>query len=116
MSRAVKMTIIMWRNQAAALYGWFYWTGIAMAVACLILTFSRNTAFGWRFDHMPLPLSWIAGALAISAFLAAEFGHTTVSIPYPEPALLVVDEPEDELGPWYGQQNLDESREYVEVQ
>jgi hypothetical protein len=51
----------------------FYWIGVASSLACFFLVFARNTEFGWRFEHSNIPLSWLAGAVAILAFLAAEF-------------------------------------------
>jgi hypothetical protein len=51
----------------------FYWIGVASSLACFFLVLARNTEFGWRFEHSSVPLSWLAGVVAILAFLAAEF-------------------------------------------
>ena len=53
-------------------YSTFYWIGIAMAVACVFLILAGNTESLWRFEHARIPLSWVAGAVAMLAFLLAE--------------------------------------------
>ena len=45
----------------------FYWIGVAMSVVCVALV--------GRVGKAPFPLSWAAGAVAILAFLAAEYCH-----------------------------------------
>jgi RES domain-containing protein len=50
-----------------------YWVGVVMAAACLILTATGNTSFGWRFEHAGVPLSWLAAGLAVICFLAYEY-------------------------------------------
>jgi hypothetical protein len=64
----------------ATLYAVLYWSGVTMAVACFALVFAGNTLLVWRFEHAGLPLSWVAGAVAILAFMAAEFCHSAFSI------------------------------------
>ena len=54
-----------------------YWIGVAMAVACAVLVFAKNTELLWRFEHAAFPLSWAAGIGAILAFLAVEFCDST---------------------------------------
>lgn len=50
----------------------FYWIGIVLSIGCLSLVFTGNTETIWRFEHIGIPLSWVAGACAILAFLAFE--------------------------------------------
>jgi hypothetical protein len=59
----------------------FYWIGVVMATVCFGLVFAGNTGMGWRFEHAGVPLSWVAAAAAILAFLASEFSHSVSSIP-----------------------------------
>jgi hypothetical protein len=56
------------RNWAAG----FYWTGVAMTVACIALIVVGNTEFAWRLEHTGFPLSWAFAGAAMLAFLAAE--------------------------------------------
>jgi hypothetical protein len=51
----------------------FYWLGMSLAVVCFVLVFGRNSELVWRSDYLSVPLSWVAGALAILAFLGTEF-------------------------------------------
>jgi hypothetical protein len=51
----------------------FYWLGVIAATVCLALAFTGNTEIGWRFEHTDAPVSWIAGLIAIFAFLGAEY-------------------------------------------
>lgn len=55
----------------------FYWFAIAMATACVALVISGNTSLVWRFEHIGVPASWVAGAVAILAFLAFEYLDAT---------------------------------------
>lgn len=55
----------------------FYWLAIALTLACLALILTSNTAPVWRFEHVGIPASWIAGVLAIVAFLAFEYVDST---------------------------------------
>ena len=50
-----------------------YWTGVVAVLACIFLILAGNTDFAWRLEHTQLPLSWIAGIVAIVAFLVAEY-------------------------------------------
>jgi hypothetical protein len=50
----------------------FYWCGVIAALACVALVLSSNTQFGGRFEHAPLPLSWLMGLISIAAFIGAE--------------------------------------------
>jgi len=59
----------------------FYWFGVVMSIVCFVLVFARNTELVWRFEHAAVPLSWLAGAVAILAFLAAEYSDTAPAIP-----------------------------------
>ena len=62
----------MRRNQAVSLFKNYalYWIGIAMAIACLVLAFSRDTAFAGRFTPINIPASWLAGIVSIIAVAA----------------------------------------------
>jgi hypothetical protein len=51
----------------------FYWLGVALAGACLVLILARNPELVWQFNQTGIPLSWIAGVVSILAFLAAEY-------------------------------------------
>jgi len=62
----------------------FYWIGVAMTLACFGLVLAGNTELIWPFEHTRFPLSWVFGATAILAFLAAEFCHIPVSVPSEE--------------------------------
>jgi hypothetical protein len=62
----------MSRARISTIQDVFYWAGVAMAIACLMLILVGNTEIGWRLEHTDLPVSWLAGALAILAFLTAE--------------------------------------------
>jgi hypothetical protein len=53
----------------------FYWIGLAMSVLCVGLAWARNTELVGQFERVDFPLSWAAGAVAILAFLAAEYCH-----------------------------------------
>ena len=57
------------RNQAVSLFRnyAFYWIGMAMAVACLVLAFSRNAT-----------AASLAGIISIVAFVAYEYCDPTV--------------------------------------
>jgi type IV secretory pathway VirB2 component (pilin) len=50
----------------------FYWLGVATTLACLALIVAGNTELFGRFEHRGFPLSWVAGCVAVVAFLAAE--------------------------------------------
>jgi type IV secretory pathway TrbF-like protein len=52
----------------------FYWLGVALACACIVLILARNPELVWQSNQTGIiPLSWIAGAASILAFLAAEY-------------------------------------------
>jgi len=70
------------RNQSASSVNRysFYWIGVVMAVACFVLAFASNTALVARFATAGIPLSWMAGAVAIIAFLAYEFSDSEPAI------------------------------------
>ena len=76
----------MQRNRAGlpVIQGAFYWTcywiGIVMAGACLFLVLAGDTESLWRFEHVHIPLSWVAGTVAMLAFLMAELCESTPSI------------------------------------
>jgi hypothetical protein len=59
----------------------FYWIGVAMTVACFAFVLAGNTELLARFEHKSFPLSWVFGAAAVLAFLAAEFCHSIPSLP-----------------------------------
>lgn len=54
---------------------------MVMAIACFALAFAGNTALVARFATGGIPLSWMAGAVAIIAFLAYEFDDAAPTIP-----------------------------------
>src|SRR5579872_4071136 len=58
----------------------FYWTGIAMAVACVALILAGNTELAWRFEHASFPLSWAFAGVALLAFAVFEFCDSTPSM------------------------------------
>lgn len=66
----------------------FYWLGIVLTVTCFALILLSNTSLIWRFEHIGVPLSWIAGALAILAFLAFEYLDSTSPVKARTPAYL----------------------------
>ena len=53
----------------------FYWIGTTMSVLCIALAAARNTELLSRFQRADFPLSWVAGVIAILAFLASEYLH-----------------------------------------
>jgi hypothetical protein len=59
----------------------FYWTGVAMTLACFALILAGNTELAWRFEHTAFPLSWALAGVAILAFLAGELCHSAASVP-----------------------------------
>jgi threonine/homoserine/homoserine lactone efflux protein len=59
----------------------FYWIGVAMTLACLVLIVAGNTELLWRFEHARLPLSWVFAGGAVLAFLAFEFCESAPSVP-----------------------------------
>lgn len=71
----------MTRNRIAVIQDVCYWAGVALAFACLLLLVVSNTDIGWRLEHADLPASWLAGGLAILAFLAAEYLDPTRKTP-----------------------------------
>jgi len=80
------------RNWIAA----FYWIGVAMTLGCLALVVGGNTELFGPFEHRGFPLSWIAGCVAVVAFLAAEACGTGSSqaseAPLPTVLAVVCDE------------------------
>jgi hypothetical protein len=65
-----------------------YWLSSALTLACVALVLASNTPLIWRFEHIGIPLSWIAGALAIVAFVAFEYLDSTSPVKAPAPAYL----------------------------
>lgn len=66
--------------------------GLVMTLATLALILAGNTEFAYRFEHTRFPLSWGFAAVAILAFLAAEFcqpGYTQTREAEPEDAELI---------------------------
>ena len=65
----------MQRNRGAELVvqDAFYWLGVALAGACLVLILAHNPEIVLHYNQTGIPLSWIAGAASILAFLAAEY-------------------------------------------
>jgi len=59
----------------------FYWIGVTTTMACFALVLARNTELIWRFEHAGIPLSWLAGVVAILAFLGAEYSDSTPTTP-----------------------------------
>jgi hypothetical protein len=59
----------------------FYWTGITLSGACLVLILAGNTELAWRFEHASFPLSWAFAGVAVLAFVAFEFCDRTFSPP-----------------------------------
>jgi hypothetical protein len=70
----------------------FYWIGVATTLGCLALIVAGNTELFGPFEHRGLPLSWIAGCVAILAFLAAEAcgSGSTQASEAPLPTVLAV--------------------------
>jgi len=71
------MVSVAQKSWTAALY----WIGVAMTVACLVLTVAGNTELLWRFEHTGLPLSWALAGAAVLAFVAFEFCDSDSSRP-----------------------------------
>ena len=66
------------RLVSQSLYRFFYWTAIAMTLACVALVLATNSEFLNSWPGPGIPWSWVAGIAAILAFIAAEFcepGH-----------------------------------------
>ena len=57
---------------SAALYRFFYWTGVMLAVVSLSLALARNVAALDSLWSPGIPWSWAAGIVAILGFIAAE--------------------------------------------
>jgi hypothetical protein len=55
----------------------FYWIGVTMAAACVTLAFASNSDHVWRLASTRIPLTWVAGVMAIGAFLTFELCETT---------------------------------------
>ena len=55
----------------------FYWIGVVLAGACVTLAFATNSDHVWRLASTRLPFTWVAGLLAIGAFLAFELCDST---------------------------------------
>lgn len=53
----------------------FYWVGITMSVLCIAFAAAGNTELISRLQVGEVPLSWVAGGIAIIAFLASEYFH-----------------------------------------
>jgi hypothetical protein len=62
----------------------FYWIGITMSVLCIALAAASNTELLSRFQRADFPLSWVAGAIAILAFLASEYFHSATPAKVPD--------------------------------
>jgi len=62
------------RNRTAlgALYRFFYWTGILLAMVSLSLVLGRSRALLLSWGSLGIPWSWVAGIAAILAFVIAE--------------------------------------------
>ena len=65
----------------------FYWVGVILALACVVLIWTRNTGSAWRFDRFDLPASWLAGLMSIVAFLGAEYFDSPAAGPHVEDEL-----------------------------
>lgn len=87
------------RTAAVAFYSFFYWIGVALALACGFLALARNSALLEYWQGPGIPWSWVAGGVSILAFIAAELcdpgGHSlgerlrageSAPIAEPEPA------------------------------
>jgi hypothetical protein len=61
-------------------YWTFYWIGMAMAAACIVLVLAGNTERLWRFEHAHIPLSCVSGIVAMLAFVMAEYCDSTLGI------------------------------------
>ena len=55
----------------------FYWIGVVMAGACVTLAFASNADYVWHLGSTQIPLTWVAGLIAIGAFLAFELFDST---------------------------------------
>ena len=55
----------------------FYWIGVTMAGACVTLAFASNSDFVVHLASTRIPLTWVAGLVAIGAFLAFELCDST---------------------------------------
>jgi len=59
----------------------FYWTGVAMALACLAFVVAGNTEFFWRFEHAGFPVAWAFAGAAMLAFAVFELCDYSSSLP-----------------------------------
>ncbi len=50
----------------------FFWTGVVMSAASVLVVLARETKLIWRFEQADFPLSGVFAALAFLAFLATE--------------------------------------------
>jgi hypothetical protein len=55
----------------------FYWIGVTMAGACVTLAFASNSHYVWDLASTRIPLTWVAGLIAIGAFLVFELFDST---------------------------------------
>jgi hypothetical protein len=58
----------------------FYWTGVALTLACFAFVLAGNTELMWRFEHRGSPLSWAVAGAGVVAFLAAELCDSAFSL------------------------------------
>ena len=54
----------------------FFWIGLAMSAACLVVVLARDNKFLWRFEHGDFPLSGAFAGVAALAFLATELSDS----------------------------------------
>ena len=57
------------------------WIGVVLALACLTVVLTGNTAMVWRFEHVSVPLSWVLAGAAILAFIATEICDSASPLP-----------------------------------
>jgi len=50
----------------------FFWTGVVMSAAAVLVVLARETKLIWRFEQADFPLSGVFAAVAFLAFLATE--------------------------------------------
>jgi len=72
------------RKAGLAVRDALYWTGVAMAIACLALVLAHKPELVWRFQQINIPLSWTTGVISILAFLATEYCD---SVPATDPEM-----------------------------
>jgi hypothetical protein len=63
------------RNWTSGYQAVFFWTGVAMTLACIGLVLAGNTELFYRVERANFPLSWACAGVAMLQFTGAEICH-----------------------------------------